>query len=94
MIVIVLASIVTLNPVLPYFANSLYVLAGARTTVERALINDDSSLAPFATVPDITLMAGFMYSRRLVVGNYLYLIEDTFGEPSRILGALLDTGSQ
>lgn len=58
--------------------NFLYVIGGngidAQTSIERALINPDSSLGRFATIPNIALASPRSSHAAVVVGGYLYLI--------------------
>jgi N-acetylneuraminic acid mutarotase len=58
--------------------NYLYVLGGAGSnalnSVERAIINSDDSLGPFATVLGATLMTARRSHATVVVGNYLYVL--------------------
>lgn len=56
----------------------LYMIGGAAPSgrlndVERATINADGSLGPFATVPGVTLTIGRQDHTSVVVGNYLYI---------------------
>jgi len=59
---------------------SMYVLGGITgattglATVERATINADGSLRPFATVNGVTLSLPRYYSDSVVIGSYLYVV--------------------
>jgi N-acetylneuraminic acid mutarotase len=57
--------------------NFLYNLGGfdssALATVERAMINPDGSLGPFAMVPGVMLRNGRAYHASVAIGNYLYV---------------------
>jgi N-acetylneuraminic acid mutarotase len=57
--------------------NYLYVVGGASTssnTVERAAIQADGSLRPFATVPDVALVTPRRRHTAAVIGRYLYIV--------------------
>lgn len=64
--------------------NYLYVLGGANgvgtqtpiplSTVERAAINADGSLGPFATVSGVALVTARYYHTSAVIGNYVYVL--------------------
>lgn len=77
--------------------NYLYLIGGfagiARSkTVERAMINADGSLGPFATVP-ATLVAARYGATSAVIGNYLYVLGGN-GGGSTVERAMIDaTGS-
>jgi len=57
--------------------NYIYIVGGdnggSLDTVERALINPDSSLGAFAIVPGVTLRTARAYHTSVIVGNYLYV---------------------
>jgi Kelch motif protein len=64
--------------------NFLYQIGGSSgvtdlTSVERASINADGLLAPFATVPDVTLTGPRGDHATAVIGHYLYALGGTAG---------------
>jgi N-acetylneuraminic acid mutarotase len=59
-------------------ANYVYVLGGENSTalgsIERATINGDGTLRPFATVTDVALMTPRSGHTAVALGNYLYVM--------------------
>ncbi len=70
--------------------NSLYVIGGARSdggklgTIERAVIQPDGSLGPFAIVPDVALVTARSDHTSEVIGNSLYVIGGDAGGAARL----------
>jgi len=61
--------------------NFLYILGGfggsALNTVERAIINSDSSLGPFMVVPNVNLTTARHGHATAIIGGYLYVVGGT-----------------
>lgn len=62
--------------------NEFYTVGGENSIVERSTINEDSTLGPFTSMPDVQLTTLRFSPATVVVKNYIYVIGGFFGRSS------------